>query len=97
MSDEAADLQPRRAPEVAQQCPFCHAEASGQTCAMCGRDVTASRRVCARCGAMAPAADSGCWKCGAAFTSDLRWKVPVIIALFVAAFLLAIVLAIAGQ
>jgi hypothetical protein len=40
---------------------------------------------------MTPIRDPNCCHCGARFTSDLSWKIPVIIALFVAALVLAVV------
>ena len=52
----------------------------------------ATQRVCKGCGMLSPAAGAACEHCGAAFKSDLRWKVPVIILMFVAAIVLSIIL-----
>jgi hypothetical protein len=35
---------------------------------------------------MVPSRDRGCWNCGAGFKSDLWWKVPLMILLFLLAF-----------
>jgi len=40
-----------------------------------------------------PSAETACWQCGAAFKSDMRWKVPLIIALFLLSFVLTVLLA----
>jgi hypothetical protein len=40
-----------------------------------------------------PTAERACLSCGAAFKSDMRWKVPLIIALFLLSFVLSVVLA----
>ena len=48
------------------------------------------QRVCPRCGELSPSAGGGCDHCGAAFTSDLRWKVPLIVLLFLIAFAVTI-------
>jgi hypothetical protein len=41
---------------------------------------------------MTPIAEPACCHCGERRTSELRWKIPVIIALFVVAIVLSIVL-----
>lgn len=74
-------------------CPFCGASASAQVCGSCGRDTTAPRRPCGKCGQMAPSSERACWNCGAGFKSDLRWKIPLIIFLFLLAFVISILLA----
>ena len=79
----------------ARPCPFCGAEVAGGRCPGCGRDVTARRRVCPRCHRMTPADEPVCSHCGAAFRSELRWKIPLIIALFVLAFIVAVALQLA--
>lgn len=72
-------------------CPFCGTVVAVSYCSGCGRDPTAPRKVCRACGEMTPIRDPNCCHCGARFTSDLSWKIPVIIALFVAALVLAVV------
>jgi hypothetical protein len=41
-----------------------------------------------------PTAERACWGCGAAFKSDMRWKVPLIVFLFIASFLLSVAVAV---
>ena len=74
-------------------CPFCATPAAAQFCGSCGRDTTAPRRPCGKCGRLVPSKESFCWSCGAAFKSDLRWKVPLIVFLFLLAFAISIGLA----
>jgi hypothetical protein len=40
-----------------------------------------------------PTSERICWNCGAAFKSDMRWKVPLIVALFLLSFILSIAVA----
>jgi hypothetical protein len=40
-----------------------------------------------------PTAERACWNCGAAFKNDMRWKVPLIVALFLLSFVLSVALA----
>ena len=42
---------------------------------------------------MTPTAERACWNCGSVFKSDMRWKVPLIVALFLLSFVLSVVLA----
>jgi uncharacterized integral membrane protein len=42
---------------------------------------------------MSPSNESACRNCGAAFKSDMRWKIPLIVFLFLLAFVLGIVIA----
>jgi hypothetical protein len=37
--------------------------------------------------------ERNCWNCGAVFKSDMRWKVPLIVAFFLLSFVLSIVVA----
>ena len=74
-------------------CPFCRAPAAAQVCGSCGRDTTAPRRPCGRCRQMVPSSERVCPKCGAAFRSDMSWKIPLIILLFLLAFVVSILLA----
>lgn len=80
------------APGAGRVCPFCGAPAAAQLCTSCGRDTTATRRPCGKCGSMVPSRDRGCWNCGARFKSDLWWKVPLIVFLFLLAFAISAVL-----
>jgi hypothetical protein len=78
-------------PDVAGRvCPYCGSAAPGQTCPACNRDTTAPRRVCAKCGRITPMTEPVCVGCQTPYRSDLMWKVPVIVALFIAAIILAI-------
>lgn len=81
------------APRSGRVCPFCGAHAAAQLCAACGRDTTAPRRPCRECGRMVPASERACWNCGAVFTSDMWWKVPLIVFLFLLAFAISAVFA----
>jgi predicted amidophosphoribosyltransferase len=74
-------------------CPFCGAHTAAQVCSSCGRDTTAPRRPCGKCRRMVPSGESVCWNCGAGFRSDMWWKIPLIVFLFLLAFLISIVLA----
>ncbi len=74
-------------------CPFCGAPAAAQMCGSCGRDTTAPRRPCGECRRMVPSSERACWNCGAGFGSDLRWKIPLIVFLFLLAFVISILLA----
>jgi uncharacterized integral membrane protein len=40
-----------------------------------------------------PTAERICWNCGEVFKSDMRWKVPLIVALFLLSFVIGVVLA----
>lgn len=73
-------------------CPFCGTATRTQSCDRCGRDTAAHRRLCPSCGKMAPASDASCWSCGRPFRSDLWWKVPLIIGLFVVAFVVVVLI-----
>ena len=81
-----------RADAPATACPFCGARGAGVLCLDCGRDKTAARRVCARCQANTPLADPVCQACGQRQVSEMRWKIPLIVAMFAAAITLAVVL-----
>lgn len=79
----------------APPCPYCGAPLAAGTwlCAQCGRDANAPRRPCPKCGRVTPSAERACWSCGAVFKSDMRWKVPLIVALFLLSFVLSVGLA----
>lgn len=74
-------------------CPFCGSPAAGRVCGSCGRDTTAPRRPCGQCRRMVPSSERACRNCGAVFRSDLRWKVPLIVFLFLLAFVVSGLLA----
>ncbi|HEY1263780.1 MAG TPA: serine/threonine-protein kinase [Terriglobales bacterium] len=69
-------------------CPFCSQMTSATICSSCGRDTSAPRRVCSSCGKMVPERDKTCWNCNQRLRSDLAWKVPVAILIFVVLILL---------
>ena len=79
MTELATDIQAGRA------CPYCRAAAPAQICPACGRDTTAPRKICKSCGKVVPAKDAKCWSCGTAFTSEMTWKIPLIIGLLLLA------------
>lgn len=82
------------APLVA--CPFCgDLTGSAERCGGCGRNKRAPRRSCPGCGKMTPSGDPSCCHCRRAFASELAWKVPLIVAIFVAAIVLSVVLRLA--
>ena len=74
-------------------CPYCGAAAPDAICGGCRRDTTAARRPCQNCGKVMPSADADCPHCGARFRNPLRWKIPVIVLMFLLAFALSIALA----
>ena len=76
-------------------CPYCRAQLDSgpYICGRCGRDPSAPRRPCRRCGRVTPTAEGACWNCGAAFKSDMRWKVPLIVSLFLLSFVLSVLVA----
>ncbi len=73
-------------------CPFCRGRNPGALCLDCGRDKTAARRVCGACRAQTPMDEPNCQSCGRAPAGDLRWKLPLIVALFAAAFGVAVMI-----
>ena len=81
-------------------CPFCDSTeelaAGKHDCPSCGHDRTAPRRFCGdkQRARMTPKAENACVHCGQNAKSELRWKIPVIILLFVLAFAIALVVAI---
>jgi len=74
-------------------CPFCGVEAPDARCPGCGRDPTAPRVVCPSCRGQTPAAEPVCCHCRRPRRRELRWKIPLIIALFV----LAVVVSVAAR
>jgi predicted nucleic acid-binding Zn ribbon protein len=79
----------------APPCLYCGAPLATGTwlCARCGRDSTAPRRPCTKCGRVTPTAERACLNCGSVFKSDMRWKVPLIIFLFLLGIVLSVVVA----
>jgi hypothetical protein len=77
-------------------CPFCDAPQPGDRCASCGRDPTAPRRKCGACARMTPTLEPACCRCGRVARSDLWWKVPLIVVLFVVVIALSILLQLLG-
>jgi hypothetical protein len=78
-------------PEVpGRVCPYCGVAAPGQVCANCRRDTTARRRICSKCGRITPSAEPACMSCGKHYTSDLTWKIPVIIVMFIVVVIISI-------
>lgn len=71
-------------------CPFCGGRDPGALCLDCGRDKAAPRRVCRQCEHQTPLAEAACHACGHRAVSDLRWKVPVIVAMFAAALAVSV-------
>lgn len=84
---------PPGAYSAGRACPFCGAPSAAKMCAACGRDTTAPRRPCERCRRMVPSNERVCWNCGASFKSEMWWKVPLIVLLFLLAFAISVVLA----
>jgi predicted amidophosphoribosyltransferase len=79
----------------APPCPYCGAPLASGTwvCARCGRDANAPRRPCPKCGRVTPSAEPACMSCGAVFKSDMRWKVPLIVAIFLLSIVLSVAVA----
>lgn len=76
-------------------CPFCGGTTNQQICNWCGRDTTAPRRPCPTCRRMATTYEPVCWNCGTKFKSEMAWKIPLIILIFVLAITLSIVIRLA--
>jgi predicted amidophosphoribosyltransferase len=76
-------------------CPYCREPlySGPYICGRCGRDPSAPRRPCRMCGRVTPTSERACLSCGAVFKSDMRWKVPLIVALFLLSFVLSIAVA----
>ena len=73
-------------------CPFCGTPALSPRCEGCKRDPQTARRICANCKKQTPTGEPKCMHCGVGAGSDMSWKIPLIIAMFVLAFILAIAL-----
>jgi hypothetical protein len=73
-------------------CPFCGQPAVPPRCATCQREPKAPRRICGSCKRQTPTAEKACMHCQGAPGSDMSWKIPLIIAMFVAAIVLSILL-----
>lgn len=75
-------------------CPFCGnglagAAGSPASCPSCGRNPRVPRKPCPHCQGWTPSAEPACCRCGERFKSELRWKVPLIIGIFLLAFLVS--------
>jgi hypothetical protein len=77
---------------IATLCPYCGAMAASALCGTCRRDPRGSRRICGRCQRQTPIAEKVCMHCKTPAGSEMSWKVPLIIVMFVAAIALAIAL-----
>lgn len=90
-------FEPRVTPAAAQGtgrvCPFCGARTDARICEACGRDTNAPRRPCPSCKRMVPSGERFCWSCGAVYRSEMWWKIPLIVFLFLLAFVISILLA----
>ena len=73
-------------------CPFCGSPSPELRCPTCGLDTTAPRRPCPNCKRMIPTANTFCSNCGAKFKGEMRWKVPLIILIFVIFFILSVLI-----
>ena len=80
-------------------CPFCDDVRGGQPCGTCGRapDPDLSRRPCPACQQMTPLNEPACCHCGQTIRSELRWKVPVIILMFVVAIAVSVLVQVFGR
>ena len=82
--------------QPAAACPFCGGVAAAATgdalCDECGRDRTAPRRICKQCKNLTPIAEPACHNCGMVKSSELRWKIPLIVAMFAAALTAAVLI-----
>jgi predicted amidophosphoribosyltransferase len=78
---------------VSWACPYCgNPQATPVTCAVCGRNPSAPRRICSSCKKMTPKAERVCLHCRTVFTSELSWKIPVIILVIVVSAVIQFVL-----
>lgn len=75
-------------------CPFCESETFETVCASCGRDISATRRICANCSKMTPTVEKVCCHCGTPIANELAWKIPLIVFMFVVAFVVSFLIAV---
>lgn len=82
-------MQPAQLP-----CPYCSSPVvmPSPQCPSCGLDPTAARVVCKRCQAVTPKRRPQCIRCGLQRGSELPGKIAIIVVMFLAAFVLSIVL-----
>ncbi|HWO18402.1 MAG TPA: hypothetical protein VNO30_06485 [Kofleriaceae bacterium] len=71
-------------------CPFCGAPAISPRCQQCQRDPQAPRRICGHCAKQTPSSEKACMHCQTAAGSDLSWKIPLIVVLFLLALAVSI-------
>ncbi len=74
-------------------CIFCGGKTHRNRCIKCQRDQSVKRLVCRNCNEMTPSAEPECCHCGEAIKSELRWKIPLIIAIFAISFMISVILA----
>lgn len=74
-------------------CPFCgNQQATADHCSACNRNPSLPRRVCSACNRVSPSSEAACMHCKRAFGSEMSWKVPLIVLLFVAAIVISVAL-----
>lgn len=74
-------------------CLFCgDCTGTPARCGGCSRDQRAPRRMCPACHKFTPSAEPSCCHCRRSFGSELAWKVPLIVAMFVAAVTVSVLL-----
>jgi predicted amidophosphoribosyltransferase len=76
--------------DTPRKCPFCEAETNERMCTSCHRDTAAIRKICSACGKMTPKKEDYCCHCRKKFRSDLAWKIPIIILLFLLVLVISI-------
>lgn len=76
----------------AKDCPFCGTSNRSDRCSQCGQDTRAPRRICSHCGKQTPQASPACTHCSTVHRSELLWKVPLIIGLFVIAVIITVLI-----
>ncbi len=73
------------------RCFFCEGDVQGGVCTACGVNASAPRRACDGCQRVILAAAPACPHCGQARTNDMWWKIPLIVAMFVAVFIISVI------
>ncbi|MFT4703696.1 MAG: putative amidophosphoribosyltransferase [Bradymonadia bacterium] len=80
----------------AAKCPFCSGEIAGVNCVSCGTDITAPRTVCKGCGTLKLSSSKSCEQCGTLHRSEMTWKIPLIIGMFIIVIIINVALALFG-
>jgi hypothetical protein len=80
-------------------CPFCDSEmvVAGTSCPVCSRNPRSPRRPCPKGCGWTPSNEVKCCRCGTGFKSDLRWKIPLIVGIFLLALILSVAIQILSQ